>query len=336
MINSLLLCSLGTVLATSPALCQPADTISGYLQVPADNLAGGPFPPGLAQDVLGPRDYARNRSARVRSGLRAPLEGEGSSPRGRVDAANRAALQEPTGHDYINAAQVYRFTEGAVYRLYASPGEVSDIALQPGEGLVSVASGDTVRWTIGDTSSGTGESKRTHILVKPNAPGLKTNLVIATTRRVYHLQLESTERTAMAMLSWTYPADGLLAISRQYVEPEAVIPKSSDMNAALNFGYRISGDTPSWRPLRAFDDGVQVFIEFPQTLGQGEAPPLFVKGPKGEVQLVNYRVRANYYIVDRLFSDAELRLGSKHQDVVRIERTRAKKGSGTQRRGKQK
>ncbi|MBL4870287.1 MAG: TrbG/VirB9 family P-type conjugative transfer protein, partial [Robiginitomaculum sp.] len=88
----------------------------------------------------------------------------------------------------------------------------------------------------------------------------------------------------------------------------------------LNFHYEIKGDHPHWRPLRAFDDGHKVFIQFPARLDQGEAPPLFVMGRKGKSQLVNYRVKGAYYIVDRLFKAAELRLGEKDQDVVRIVR----------------
>jgi type IV secretion system protein VirB9 len=73
--------------------------------------------------------------------------------------------------------------------------------------------------------------------------------------------------------------------------------------------------------VRAFDDGSKVYIEFPGRIDQGEAPPLFVVGPDGDNQLVNYRVRRNYYIVDRLFAAAELRLGADPQQVVRISRT---------------
>jgi type IV secretion system protein VirB9 len=101
--------------------------------------------------------------------------------------------------------QVYPYSEGMLYRLFAAPEQVTDIALQPGEAIVSVAAGDTARWTVGDTTSGSGETKRVHILVKPFAAGLSTNLVITTTRRAYHLQLESTSSTAMAALSWPTP-----------------------------------------------------------------------------------------------------------------------------------
>src|SRR3546814_5143801 len=81
------------------------------------------------------------------------------------------------------------------------------ISLQQGEMLVSVASGDTVRWVIGDTSSGSGPTKRTHILVKPSLTGLSTNLLIMTDRRAYHLALVSTGRTALTGISWSYPED---------------------------------------------------------------------------------------------------------------------------------
>ncbi|MGZ2962328.1 TrbG/VirB9 family P-type conjugative transfer protein, partial [Pseudomonas aeruginosa] len=79
----------------------------------------------------------------------------------------------------------------------------------------------------------------------------------------------------------------------------------------LHFDYAITGDQPPWRPLRAFDDGRQTFIEFPASIGVGEAPPLFLVDGKGTTALVNYRLQGRYYVVDRLFDTAELRLGLK-------------------------
>lgn len=242
-----------------------------------------------------------------------------AQPASAVIGANKAALREPVKSGFLNAVQVYPYSEGALFRLFAAPERVSDIALQPGETLTSVAAGDTVRWTVGDTTSGSGEGRRTHILVKPFAPGLSTNLVIATDRRVYHVQLTSTASTAMTSIRWTYPQDELQTLARQRAEAEAAKPVSTGIAIEqLQFNYRISGDTPAWRPLRAFDDGRQTWIEFPADLGTGEAPPLFVLGDKGEAELVNYRVSGRYYVVDRLFAAAELRLGAKKQQIVRI------------------
>ncbi|WP_084396251.1 P-type conjugative transfer protein TrbG [Henriciella aquimarina] len=246
-----------------------------------------------------------------------------------VRKGRQAALVEPTEDGYLNAIQVYPYTEGALYRLYASPGQVSDIALQPGETLVSVSAGDTVRWVVGDTLSGSGASEQAHILVKPVSTGLLTNLMIATDRRTYHLELESIEGAYMAALSWRYPADEIAAIvtrgasgaRRETASVERGVPLEG-----LNFDYRISGDTPDWRPVRAFDDGRQVYIQMPASIAASDLPPLFVLGEDGDAELVNYRVRANYYIVDRLFRAAELRLGEKDQTVVRISRTAPRRG----------
>ncbi|WP_287459233.1 P-type conjugative transfer protein TrbG [Sphingomonas sp.] len=247
---------------------------------------------------------------------------DNSPPTARIEAANRAATREPSSAGYLNAVQVYPWTEGALYRLYAAPERVSDLALQPGEKLVAVSAGDTVRWIIGDTTSGAGDTARVHILVKPFAPGLATNMVITTDRRAYHLALESTDRTAMAAISWTYPQDRLVALQRQNQTAEQARPVAENVALTnLRFRYEISGDSPPWRPVRAWDDGAKVYIEFPGRLDQGEAPPLFVVGSLGDSQLVNYRVSGNHYIVDRLFAAAELRLGEKPQQVVRISRT---------------
>lgn len=221
----------------------------------------------------------------------------------------------------VLAAEVHPWWDGAVYRLATAPERVSDIALQPGETLIAVAAGDTARWVIGDTTSGSGPTRRTHILVKPAASGLRTNLVITTDRRVYHLELASGRR-AMTSIAWTYPQDELLALEKAQSALAATEPVASPVAVErLNFNYAIDGDGPPWQPVRAFDDGSQVFIEFPPALASTEAPPLFVIGATGKAELVNYRLRGRYYVVDRLFGAAELRLGGKRRQVVRITRS---------------
>jgi type IV secretion system protein TrbG len=250
---------------------------------------------------------------------------EVDDPLARVDEANLAATKEPVKAGYINAIQVYPFSSGALYRLYSSVNQVSDVALQPGEKLVSVSTGDTVRWIVGDTTSGEGTAAQVHILVKPIAADLKTNLVITTERRTYHLELESTETTYMSSLSWTYPDDDLIAIKKKNDGVASVDPvpmEGAQTFDNLNFRYRIEGSA-SFAPSRVFDDGAKVYIQFPSSLPQGEAPPLFVQGSNGKPALVNYRVKGNTYIVDRLFAAAELRLGNKPQAVVKIYRTDA-------------
>ena len=210
---------------------------------------------------------------------------------------------EPVKDGYINAIQVYPYTKGALYQLYAAVNQVTDIALEAGEKLVSVSAGDTVRWVVGDTSSGEGKEAQVHILVKPIGADLDTNLVITTDRRTYHLEMRSSPSTYMASVSWTYPAAELVSIRKQRAETEAVAAAVADTGVnidQLQFRYRIEGDAP-WKPRQVFDDGAKVYIRFPSGLAQSEAPPLFVIGPDGKPALVNYRVRGTTYIVDRLF-----------------------------------
>lgn len=253
-----------------------------------------------------------------------------ADPQTRVGAANAAARVQPARDGFLNAIQQYPWSDGALYQLYAAPGQVTDIALQEGEQLVGVgaiAAGDTARWIIGDTTSGTGTSLRVHILVKPTRPDLNTNLVINTDRRTYHLELRATPQTYMASVSWTYPQDLLVALRRANAAATAAAPVSGGIDlASLNFGYSVDGDAPPWRPLRAFDDGQQAFIEFPPGVAQAEMPPLFVLGTDGAGELVNYRVRGRYMVIDRLFAAAELRMGDRKAAVVRIVRAGADHG----------
>jgi type IV secretion system protein VirB9 len=282
-------------------------------------------PPGPVQVVELPRPLPLPGQMKpVEESRRTP---EPTDPTARVNQANAAARVQPVRDGFINAMQVYPYTSGALYQVYTAVGQITDIALQPGEQLVGsgpVAAGDTVRWIIGDTQSGSGATLQVHILVKPTRADLMTNLVINTNLRTYHMELRSTERTYMASVSWQYPQDQLIALRRQNAQAEAARPVATGVDLAnINFRYAIEGDRAPWRPLRAYDDGRQVFIEFPRGIGQGEMPPLFVVGPEGNTsELVNYRVRGNYMIVDRLFAAAELRFGAgDHQKRVRITRT---------------
>src|SRR6202042_138818 len=108
---------------------------------------------------------------------------EAEAPVDRIETANAAARVEPRRAGYFNAVQVFSYSPGALYQIYAAPGEITDIALEPGEQLIGsgpLAAGDTVRWIVADTQSGTGATKRVHILLKPTRSDLVTNLIIDT------------------------------------------------------------------------------------------------------------------------------------------------------------
>src|SRR5690606_23168613 len=117
---------------------------------------------------------------------------------------------------------------------------------------------------VGDTTSGSGPNLRVNVLVKPTRVGLTTNMVITTNRRTYLIELSSTPKTWMASVSWDYPRDRMLALQRQARQAQAATPVDTGLSLeTIRFRYAISGDSPPWKPLRAFDDGKKVYIQFP-------------------------------------------------------------------------
>lgn len=247
--------------------------------------------------------------------LTAPAFAQKANP---VAQTNQSAIRGPGDASLVGALHEFAYERGALYAIQASPQRITDIALEPGEALLSVSAGDTTRWIVGDAQSGSGANAQAHVLVKPNASGLSTNLVIMTDRRVYHVELKSITGPAMAAVSWRYPKEMMLANNPP--PPPIPAPPPAFTPESLNLRYRIDGDKPDWRPLSAFDDGQQVFIEMPEKIRTMEAPPLFVIGDDG-AELVNYRVQGKYYVVDRLFTKAELRLGAGwNQKKVQIHR----------------
>lgn len=241
------------------------------------------------------------------------------TPTGRVENANAAARVQPRREGYYNAIQVYPWSEGALYQVYAAPGQITSIALEPGESLTGsgpIAAGDTARWIIGDTESGSGVGRRVLVLVKPSRADITTNLVITTDKRTYMIELRSGEKPYMPAVAWAYPqpAGG----GSQALPATPVIPAV----AARNYRYGLTGDNPPWKPVAVYDDGRRVYVEFPRGIVQGEMPPIFVIGPNGETQIVNNRIYQHILIIDRLFGAAELRLGAgDRQQTVRIVRT---------------
>lgn len=244
-------------------------------------------------------------------------EAEAKDPTDRVETANDLARVQPRRAGYFNAVQIFPYSPGALYQIYASPGQITDIALEPGEQLIGsgpLAAGDTVRWIVGDTESGSGDTRRVHIMVKPTRPAIETNLVVNTDRRTYLIELRSREKPYMPSVAWFYPED---RSGRSKPFPSTPFIPESDQR---RYRYVIEGDTPPWRPVNAYDDGRKVYIEFSPGIEQGEMPPLFVIGEDDKPELVNYRAYKNVLIVDRLFGAAELRLGGEKQQKVRIVR----------------
>lgn len=233
-----------------------------------------------------------------------------------------------------------RKENGKIVYLYGStlptvicaPLSVCDIELQEGEKIVGKPLiGDSARWETQPALSGSGPHMTTHIIVKPFESNLSTTLIVLTTKRTYHIKLVSSEKNWTPRVGFSYPED----IDRQWqiyhAEASAQAEKKT-MNETrqnidvLNFDYDISGDAP-WKPVRVYNDGLKTYIQMPETMKHTEAPALLLLGSDGEKQIVNYRLKGDRYIVDRLFSKAILIAGvGSSQEKVDITFRRAKRG----------
>ena len=200
-----------------------------------------------------------------------------------------------------------------------APLRVCMIELQSGEKLVGEPHiGDSVRWNLSPATYGTGASATPVIVLKPQGPGLDTNLLITTDRRAYYLRLLSKPDDYVARVGFAYPDDDdnerkwqqqLAEQKDQQARSARIAELAPNAVESMFFNYRLKGDD-SILPVRVFDDGRKTYIQISQTAKNREAPVLVVIGPDGKQEMVNYRVKDDMYIVDRLFDKAELILGS--------------------------
>lgn len=94
--------------------------------------------------------------------------------------------------------------------------ELTDLAFEKGESILSVQLGDSVRWNIESAISGSANDSVEHLIVKPLEAGLKTSMLITTDRRTYHIRLKSTEADFMPAVVFSYPNNLKLPSKRHY------------------------------------------------------------------------------------------------------------------------
>jgi type IV secretion system protein VirB9 len=241
-----------------------------------------------------------------------------------IAAANRHARARSQADGFLGGVQVFAYDPSRIYEVWTAPLRVTVLTLPPGEGVTAVAAGDTVRWQIGETQSGDGADRRAHVLVKPLEAGLETNLVLTTSRGVYLLQLRSGGPQAFnAAVAWDVSA----ALPRPPPGPEASGPPLAQAVAEpegpLDARYAVSPTgrrSPPWTPTAVMTDGVRTYLALAPRAAARESPALFAVDPAGRAQMVNYRQRNGLLVVDRVLERAELRLGGRKGQVVRIRR----------------
>jgi P-type conjugative transfer protein TrbG len=229
---------------------------------------------------------------------------------------------------------MYSFGAG-LPTVVCAPLRVCIIELQAGEKIVGEPQiGDSVRWNISPSMYGTGDNSTSVIVLKPQGPGLDTNLLVTTDRRAYYIRLISKPEEYVARVAFAYPDDENRKWQQQIAEQRALAKqekRSAEVLPAMVtvekmfFDYKVRGGDEHIRPVRVFDDGAKTFIQMPVEIQHREAPVLVVIGNDGKGEMTNYRVKEQTYIVDRLFDRANLVLGSgKKTQKVEITRGQPK------------
>lgn len=232
-----------------------------------------------------------------------------------IRSANQTATQQPNSNEYINAIMTFAYEPGALYQIYSAPLNITDVQFQSGEKIISVAAGDTLRWQVSKTYSGSAPDKVEHIVLKPSSAGIVNSLVVTTDRRTYHLSLHATQNTAMASVRWQYPGDGDLV--QDFAPTGNTTDLAIDVNHMdTNYSVKLkSGSKPTWFPKTVFNDGKKTYIQF--NSNQDQLPSLFV-GSDDKPELVNYRVSGNYFVIDSVVDDAQLRSGQENPVLVQV------------------
>jgi type IV secretion system protein TrbG len=286
----------------------------------------------------------------------APAPGKASSEVPRDFQPKRDIVLNPTGLDALLISRDWEVShntpaignDGRVVYTYGAglpivvcaPLHVCMVELEPGEKIIGEPHiGDSVRWEIAPTVSGSGPDSTPILIIKPRISGLDTTMVVPTDRRAYYIRLQSKPAEYVARVAFTYPEDHnrqwqvFLAKQHEQEEQEkthrvAELPNNAIEN--LYWKYAIKGGSSSTRPVHVLDDGVKTYIQMPEEAIHRELPVLVVKTPDGS-EMVNYRVKDNIYIVDRLFDRAALLLGvGKHQTKVEIVREQEVKNGKTE------
>jgi P-type conjugative transfer protein TrbG len=270
---------------------------------------------------------------------RAPTEAEVAAMERRLAIARsqvraRSAVESGTVRgdraSYVRAKVVFPYYDKSIFEVHTSPERMTTIELQPGEKITTTdglpKAADTVNWIVSTVESGEGPNKVVSVLVKPREPEQETNLLIPTNRRSYYVVLRADSQAYMPIVGFQYPYDEARAEQARVRVEEAEETRKEAVSVPpdqIRFGYQIQGSDVVWKPLRVFDDGSKTYIQMPPSMRSSEAPALFVMDDEKEALLVNYRLKGDYYIVDRLFARAQLRVGKKNAvDIFRDDRPR--------------
>lgn len=213
-----------------------------------------------------------------------------------------------------NVSTKFLYEENKIYNVYCRVNNITTILLNSDENIVSIQAGDTARWDVVESVTGSSEGQRTAIMIKPlsyQEKLLKTTLMILTDKRYYTLNLVSARDWYNPVVKFLYPKEFKKALEKKLNSEENLYKTDP---AALNYKYTVNTKRYDFVPSTIFDDGQKTFLVLKKEIQ--EMPAFYIKEGK-ELRLVNYRTKGNYIIIDRTFDEGVLQLGKKRVIIKR-------------------
>ena len=203
------------------------------------------------------------------------------------------------------------YREDQVVQLTGYVGYHIDIELERGEQFVALGAGDSAAVDVA--------SEGPHVMVKPKAARVATNLTLVSSRRVYHFEYRTVDappqvNTAIFALRFRYsqapsgvtPAATPAPFSSQAATAvAAVVARVSEPPRPVNRDYWYCGGS-TLQPVAASDDGVQTRLTFS---ARGEWPAIFVRNEDGSESLLNFHAEGTTAVVHRVAPKFVLRRG---------------------------
>lgn len=202
-----------------------------------------------------------------------------------------------------NSTMVFSYSPNQLYKIYCRRGFLTDLVFKKGETINYVGGGDTSGWAVSNTTV----DGVPHLFIKPVVEVSTTNLVVTTDKRSYQIILNTSD-WYNPIVSWVYDAETRNANLIEKKKNERISTGKVNVRSVeeLDYDYDISGKGP--KPSMVFSDGEQTYIKFKKA--PKKQLPLFIRqrGHK-EMQLVNYTIKDNYYIVEKVFDVAQIKDG---------------------------
>lgn len=204
----------------------------------------------------------------------------------------------------------YTYSPDVIFRIMTLPTLHTHIELAEDEGIVEEPMiGDRLQWNV------SGGPR--NICVKPLHPDLDTSLTLVTNKRVYQMQLVSGNKQSPVFqkVSFDYPDRDAAVRLRQEQESAKETAEATRLQSqivgpdidpsSLNFDYAITGNA-DFRPTSAYNDGKFTYLRLPNTQ---DSPAVFLIDDVGNPSLINYAVKGNLIIVERVAKHLLLKLG---------------------------